>query len=626
MKKVFKVSVALFACLLATLQLSAQEYDTSAVVADSVFFYKDAVATAANIPSDFSKTTRSISVITQDQIKALPVRSINEVLQHVIGVDVRQRGPAGVQADISIRGENFENVLILLNGVKMNDPQTGHHNLNLPVPMEDIERIEILRGPAARIHGQNAFSGVVNIITKTGNQRKLFLKGEAGDFGYLGGVASLSLPIKNYTQRISVSRNVSSGYRENTDFTISNVFYQSALNFDRGKLNFAGGFSDKQFGANAFYAATFPRQYEETQTYFAHAGAEHGNDSFSLKGNLYFRQHNDRFLLKRENPEFYENLHTTYVSGGDVNSSLKWKGGQTYIGAEVRREDISSTMLGDTINKFGERQRLNAGVFAEHKVIIAEKLVITPGVYIGWFTNYGLQWYPGADAGYFITPELTVYASAGRSFRVPSYTELFYSDPANLGNENLLPETAVNYETGLRYMQKKFTANIGIARKQGTNIIDWVKEDLNDPWQVVNIAEITTTTIEAGADFNIGRLLNKPGFFIKRAGIGYAWLTTEKAEQAFASKYVFDYLRHKLNIHLQHKLPLGLAATWNTRYEDRVGFTPYWVLDAKLSRKVKSFDFFIEGTNLLNQRYYEIANVPMAGRWVTGGISWNGIF
>src|SRR5690554_5529118 len=114
----------------------------------------------------FHKSTRNIQVLTREEIRKLPVSSINEVLTYVSGVDIRQRGPFGSQADISIDGGSFEQTMVLWNGVKMGDAQTAHHSMNLPIPLEAIERIEVLRGPAARIYGINALTGAINIVTK----------------------------------------------------------------------------------------------------------------------------------------------------------------------------------------------------------------------------------------------------------------------------------------------------------------------------------------------------------------------------------------------------------------------------------------------------------------------------
>ena len=118
------------------------------------------------MPVNLSETGMHYTIITAKDIKHLPVQNVNELLAYVSGVDIRQRGPMGTQADIGIRGSTFDQVLVMVDGVRMSDPQTGHHQMNLPVPLQMIERIEIIRGTAARRYGLNALGGVVNVITK----------------------------------------------------------------------------------------------------------------------------------------------------------------------------------------------------------------------------------------------------------------------------------------------------------------------------------------------------------------------------------------------------------------------------------------------------------------------------
>ncbi len=112
----------------------------------------------------------NITILSRKDIANIPVQTTAELLGYIEGVDLRQRGPNGVQADIQIQGGTFDQVLVLIDGVRLTDPQTGHHMLNLMVPPEAIERIEIIKGAAARRYGMNALSGVVNIVTlKTAN-------------------------------------------------------------------------------------------------------------------------------------------------------------------------------------------------------------------------------------------------------------------------------------------------------------------------------------------------------------------------------------------------------------------------------------------------------------------------
>jgi len=146
----------------------------------------------------FSKQNRSIVLLDRRQLEVSPAKSLNEVLSFVPGVDVRQRGVAGVQADVGIRGGSFEQTLLLLNGIKLSDPQTGHHLMNIPIPLVGIDRVEVLKGPASRIFGQNAFTGAINVITRLAEVPSLRLQSYGGSFGSAGLSVAGALPIGNY--------------------------------------------------------------------------------------------------------------------------------------------------------------------------------------------------------------------------------------------------------------------------------------------------------------------------------------------------------------------------------------------------------------------------------------------
>jgi vitamin B12 transporter len=144
----------------------------------------------------YSDLSRVVTVIKKDEIAGLPVQSLQDLLEYVMSVDLRQRGPNGVQADISIRGGTFDQIMILLNGINYTDPHTGHHNLNIPVDLESIDRIEILEGPGSRVLGPNAFSGAINIITGTGEKTGANLLFSGGQYGYLAQSGDVTLKKK----------------------------------------------------------------------------------------------------------------------------------------------------------------------------------------------------------------------------------------------------------------------------------------------------------------------------------------------------------------------------------------------------------------------------------------------
>ncbi len=189
----------------------------------------------------FNQVSRNVSVITQQEILRTPARSLSEVLSFTPGVDIRQRGVAGTQADISIRGGSFDQTLILVNGIKLTDPQTGHHMMNIPVPLQSISQIEVLKGPGARIYGQNAYAGAVNIITDISRQKSITGQIYGGDFGLRGASAAISLPVGDtFGHTISVSHDQSDGHWYNSDFKVTNLFCEAAWNTYAGDFQSYG--------------------------------------------------------------------------------------------------------------------------------------------------------------------------------------------------------------------------------------------------------------------------------------------------------------------------------------------------------------------------------------------------
>ncbi|WP_235208209.1 TonB-dependent receptor [Saccharicrinis fermentans] len=257
---------------------------------------------ARRTPVIYSEIGRVVTVISKKEIEALPVQSVDQLLEYVAHVDVRQRGPLGIQADVSARGGSFDQVMILLNGINITDPQTGHLSLNLPVDFSNIERVEILEGPGARIFGSNAFSGAINFITGSANQSNLKANVMAGAHGLYNMGASGNIVNDQLKSFVSVNKSATDGYIHNTDFEVYNLFYQGQLNLEKEKLELQIGYTDKGYGANSFYTAAYPNQYEQTKTTFASLSFS-AQSKNPLKSSVYWRRHQDRFELYRNNDD-----------------------------------------------------------------------------------------------------------------------------------------------------------------------------------------------------------------------------------------------------------------------------------------------------------------------------------
>jgi iron complex outermembrane receptor protein len=600
---------------------------------------------AQRAPVAFSQVARIVSVIGREEIEAAPVQSIQELLEYALSVDVRQRGGYGVQADISVRGGSFDQTLILLNGINISDPQTGHHALNLPVSLKNIQRIEILEGPSARVFGPNAFSGAVNIITYSEEQTNLKLDVSGGQ--HLLADINLSGNIKtgNLNQFIAFNRISSDGYRENTDFRNLNAFYQNSLNTKPGKLDFQFGQTNKAFGANSFYTATYPNQFEETKTTFASLKFESGT-KIHLSPSIYWRRNQDRFELFRSSsdtwPAWYKghNYHLTDVFGSNVNAWFESKFGKTAFGAEIRTENVWSNVLGEAmttpVEVPGESghfftksySRTTISYFAEHSVYL-KKLTLSAGAMTNWISDLGFGWniYPGLDLSYAFSKHLKIYGSSSSSLRMPTFTDLFYSGATNLGNPDLKPEKSVNFEGGIKLALNGFTGHAGTYFRKGKDLIDWVRQTDTEKWQTKNLTKINTTGIELNGDFFPEKLLNRD-FFLTKIGLNYAYTELNKGKTEVLSYYVLDNLKHKLDIEVNHKIWKGIKGSWRASYQDRNGmrttiesYKPFWQVNTRIMWKSPSTEVYAMIANLFDTKYFDLGAMEQPGRWISFGVS-----
>ena len=593
-------------------------FKTFSLSQDSLIVYnldENIIVTASRIPTHFPSVARSVIVIDQNQIKMSGAQTVIKLLESTAGIDLQQRGEQGVQTDLNIRGASFEQSLVLIDGVKMSDPQTGHHLMDIPLTVNDIQRIEILKGQGSRLYGPNAFGGVINIITKQALHTEIDILNMLGENKFYRRNFSILIPMFKGGHRISLSQKGSDGYRDNTDFEIKTASYGFNYKFGRQQLSIFGGLLDKKFGANSFYTPAFPNQWERTQTATIKTNAKGKISSINYTSNLYHRYHTDEFMLNRDNPSFYHNRHYTNISGFDIHLSKVNPIGNTSLGSEIIRESIES-------NNLGSHQRYKTGFFLEHQVIV-KKLQVTIGTTLYHFTDWGWQAWPGLDLGYQFTDHIDLYGSVGYAFRAPTFTELYYSDPANRSNKNLKAEKGRNYELGWRFTNSSFFTNVTIFRREGKNLIDWIWQTPDSVWQVMNITKVNTD----GVEFNVNyRERLATGFItLNSVRMSYTYLYSQKDIFGQISKYLLNHLRHQavfgLNIALFNP---SLQLNIEFRYENRMYFGNRYIMDTNLSWPLgANFKLHFDITNLLNNAYEDFHAVPLPGRWIKAGVSFN---
>lgn len=579
---------------------------------DTIVRIPDVTIGDQRIQLPFSQSNRTIHFLTRQDIDRLPVQSLNEVLSYLPGVDVRNRGIKGSQADLSLRGSTFEQVLVMINGVKINDPQTGHHSLNIPVPLESIERIEVLKGPGSRRYGQNALAGAINIITRVPKTPQSTFRLEGGSYGTVQGSAATTVGSGDFRQLFNASHMRSDGYRHNTDFKTTELFYQNEWNSDLGKWSVLAGHADRKFGANGFYASpAHVDQYEEIQTSTANIQYAKVGNKWHVKPSVYWRRNQDKYLLVRDKPEEYLNLHVTNTLGMEVQSGYQTDFGLTGLGVEVRSLGIESNNLGD-------HHRQEAALFLEHRWE-SRKLFITPGFSVNYFSEFGTFFYPGMDVGYAVNNRWNIYANVGQTYRVPTYTDLYYVGPTNIGNEQLEPEEAMTYEIGAKYFGDRWYLNLAWYMRDSRNLIDWVKEDVNDPWKPRNFYHAQVNGLEWDCHYRFGA--NPLQFSHLKLFYTYVQADLINTDQAAFSRYALDNLKHQAMIQLEGHISDKINYSLSGRYLDRVNLANYFLMDASVSYRWKKGKVWLQFNNLLNEKYTETNGVPMPGRWFNGGAS-----
>ena len=594
----------------------------------------------------WSLQSRKITVISNEEIVSSSATTIQDLLEYASGVDIRQRNIYGVQADIQIRGGSADEVMILINGVNITDSQTGHFNLDIPIDLSSIERIEILNGSGARVYGANAYKGVINIITKK-NITSLNGGLNYGQHKLINAYGSINLKTGMLYNGVSFSHNSSDGFTENTDFKIRNIFYQGELDIRAADVFWQAGINNKAFGANDFYSPSFPMQYEET-------GSEFGSLEIRTKGKLkvsgvgYFRSHNDHFLLKRNLPSFYENFHLTNNYGIRVNAHYVSILGKTSIGIEYRLENIVSTSLGNSLSSGIKIKgtdslyyskgynRKTYSYFLDH-TYTSNNFYITGGLLISMNKDslIRIEIFPGIDLSYHLfNKKARLFASVNRSLRLPTFTDMFYKDPSNEGTQNLNPEQILAFETGMEYNSDMKSFNLTLFRDRGRNVIDWVWLPENNVYKAMNISEVTTRGFEVGGEYHFKNggygFINPDNF-----GSSYTFINLEKATGDYVSKYSLDYLKHKFQLSFTFNILQKVNFNWHISYNSRNGsyidynaqtntrfitsFEPYWLTDLKISYVLKSVDIFVSATNLLNTKYSDVGNLIQPGSWMMAG-------
>ncbi len=596
----------------------------------------------------FPGTTKVLYKYAAKEIQKEAVLSVDAFLKNVPGIDVRQRSIGGTQADISMRGGSFDQVMILLNGINITDQQTGHHNLNIPIDLDDVERIEVLMGSAARRYGNQAFSGAINFITNPKSEDMVKTSLSYGSYRSFNQKAAIALKKKSWQSFTSFTHDKSRGYRDNTDYDNYNVFSHTAYETKQnGKFDLQLGYQRKSFGAAGFYSLAYPDQFEHTKTHFAALGWQKTINKFYLSADAYYRSHYDRFELFRgfkNAADWYtdHNYHLTGIKAAQFDMTYLSDFGKIAAGASLRYDHIYSTVLGDALrnggtykNRFEKRKsfdkeadRLVQTAYADYTKALGN-LYFSAGTSLSHSRQFGLQTHWGTDISYLLMPHFTVFAAVNTASRLPTFTDLYYESATQTANPNLKAETAISFDIGTKYDLDPWMLQANFFHRKGQHIIDWIKYPDEDKWKSMNLTSLNTSGLSLYSQYSFKESI------LKNVSFAYSFIYADKEAADYDSKYALDYLRHQIIFKLQHQLFKNTVVAWNFSLNDRAGeyadfdtgtlkpYQAYLLADCRIAYAKRKFTFYIDVNNLLHQYYVDYGGLPMPRIHGLLGVKWN---
>lgn len=572
-----------------------------------------------------NEVNSNMQVITQQDIQKLSVKNITEVLQYVLGVQATRRGNNNAQTDIKINGGTFEQTLVLINGHPILDPQTGHHLMNLPISIFDIEQIEILTGPQAHAYGMNGIAGAINIVTNKVSENQIIANVNTGTSfqkdtsnGKTFNTTNVQLGFSNVSkyakQYLSLSTDIGNGFMYNTQTKNYKVFYTNDLTFLKGhKLSVLASYINNNFGANGFYASPYDNNsIEKVNTFFTALKHEKKlNKSWIIKSNVSCRANKDIYTFIKKNPSYYENTHKTKSYFANTNLNYSYKKGEFGIGISYNLQQINSTNL-------GVYERNNIGFFAQNIYRFTDKLATT----IGLYTNYNNQWggsvLPGFDIGYQATKTIKFYASVGTANRLPTYTDLYYKGPSNIGNAQLIQEKSIGYDLGAKYTSQKIQIAINAFHRQVNDLIDWTKQTTATVWQPSNFGLQKVFGLQGYTNLNISEAKK---FSFRNIILNYQYnsINVQSNDETQISRYALDFFKHQIVVNCIFDFTEHLFATASVRYQNRFNYIDYTLFDARVGYTAKKYIIYVDVNNITNTKYKESNAMPMPSRWFTLG-------
>lgn len=591
------------------------------------------------MPVPLAESQRSVEILPVKG-RAVAAESPQDFLRADSSVFLEERGAGGGQADLVLRGGSFEQTLVLLDGFRINDSQTSHHNLDLPVPLEAMDSIQVLEGAGSTLHGVDALSGVVDFLTAAPDHDSIFLRGGEGSLESNEETLMAGATHGRWSGRLTGERNFSTGFLA-TPAYVAPIYAPGCTpeqmvrdclndrdyrNEDASAENWVGtrlgvtdlllAASDRSFGANQFYGSY--NSWERTKGWFGGIRQDLGSQTEAA---FAYRRHTDEFVLLRNDPAFYENNHID----GSWQASLRRTeslpaGTLLLMGLESDGDSIDSNNLGLHARNRG------AGYVDVDLRPVKSRWSLSVGAREEIFSAGAQAVFSPELAGSFrVASSLKLRATGGYGFRIPTYTDLYYSDPSTQGNANLKPESAWTGDGGADWTPStKLTFSATGFYSQQHDTIDYVKSATPNPYLPANCPE------------NIWCADNLNGLHFAGVETSFTWIPTKShtvrvewtalhgaqtALHGLESEYVFNYPVE--NVHaswtwaMGHQIVLTNAVQLVQRYQQTV----YPVWNATLMRDAWKVRPYLRLMNASNTGYQEIGGVNMPPRTIMGGVA-----
>jgi len=554
------------------------------------------------IPSPLQESNRSVESLDTRKTPLL-FNSVIDHLQFDPSIDLQQRAPNGVQADLTILGSTFAETLVLLNGLRMNDAQTAHHDMDIPVPLEAISRIEVLHGAGSTFYGSDAMGGAVNFVTSPAQASELRVRAGGGNQGFSQQHVFASLLRQHWSETIAGDRDFSTGFIHDRDYRSTSASSETRFKSSIGQTDVIFAGSDRLFGADQFYG-NFP-SWERTKNWFTSAEQDLGDRTSAGFG---YRRHTDEFVLFRNDPSIYENNHIdqSWQASLRRHDSLTDNSTLSY-GAEGQGDGIES-------NNLGQHARNREGVYGSFDFRTLRRFSLTAGAREELFSGGINVFSPTVAGGFWIKPDLKLRASVSRGFRLPTYTDLYYSDPTTVGNPNLRPESTWSLEAGIDWNPtQRISSGLTFFRRWDSDLIDYVQFAPNSLYQATNVDKLHFTGVEAHTNLLLPRH--------QELQLAYTFLHGDQVPVAGSvSRYVFNYPSHHAVFCWTGTWHDWLAARTRVGVTQRFERPAYPVWDLAVSRNKGIVRPYLQLANLSNTGYEEIPGVLMPSRSVIAGM------